>query len=432
MPEDPNDPETWGRAFRHESGTLRRLKGWGKDPAMASVYAVRGGVRESAAASRVLSIAFYRLVRAVETGRVIGGPGYRPGASLGSLWADFNKATGRRTGSGLSTPLPVDTRNSFPVANLKREAQRAEDAFRAEVTDRVEKHERERASRGSAALDDAELVVREKEFLDSVRTGSAGAGGMLAQDGGRDMIHIALQNDPGAIGYYRKTDASRCYFCALMAAGGAVYKPKRTAAFGTNPHCRCQAVPTFSRHYQLSSENGKFARMWRDFGGGSLADWRSYYSGGRPSVGWRPSPPRRPAGRCPPASGTARRRTSRSRARRRWRRSRARTRWRRPRRPASRPNTDSATARARRGRQRRRVGASTAGGCGGVRVPSKASPGAARTAVRGAKWGRPAGSTVGYRAEVDVTCRWCRPVLNRRQPLLTPAARPLKPDAELL
>ncbi|MFI9786825.1 hypothetical protein ACIHEI_25470 [Kitasatospora sp. NPDC051984] len=36
-------------------------------------------VREYAATSRVLSIAFYRLVRALETGRVIGGPGYRPG-----------------------------------------------------------------------------------------------------------------------------------------------------------------------------------------------------------------------------------------------------------------------------------------------------------------------------------------------------------------
>ncbi|MFD6181975.1 hypothetical protein [Streptomyces goshikiensis] len=36
VPEDPNDPETWGRSFRHESGTLRCLKGWG-DPAMASV-----------------------------------------------------------------------------------------------------------------------------------------------------------------------------------------------------------------------------------------------------------------------------------------------------------------------------------------------------------------------------------------------------------
>ncbi|MFJ7909035.1 hypothetical protein [Kitasatospora sp. NPDC096204] len=29
VPEDPNDPETWGRGFRHESGTVRRLKGWG-------------------------------------------------------------------------------------------------------------------------------------------------------------------------------------------------------------------------------------------------------------------------------------------------------------------------------------------------------------------------------------------------------------------
>ncbi|MER7705458.1 hypothetical protein ABTX81_21520 [Kitasatospora sp. NPDC097605] len=235
-------------------------------------------IRESAAASYALSIAFYRLVRALETGRVVGGPGYRPGASLGSLWVDFNRATGKRTGSGPSTPLPVDTRNPFPAADPAREARRAAEAFRHQVADRVERHERERPAReGSAALDDPELVAWEREFLESLKTGGSGAGGMLVQDGGRDAVHIALQDDPGAIGYYRKTDDSPCYFCALMAGRGAVYKSKRTAAFGAHPHCHCQAVPIFSRRYQLPAENDKFTRMWRDFGGGSLADWRTYY-----------------------------------------------------------------------------------------------------------------------------------------------------------
>ncbi|MGW3177764.1 VG15 protein [Kitasatospora sp. NPDC001119] len=231
-------------------------------------------VHESAAASRALSIAFYRLVRALETGRVIGGPGYRPGASLGSLWADFNKLTGKRTGSGPSTPLPVDTRNPFPAEDVAREAERAAKAFRHQVADRVAKRDRQ----GSAALDDAELIAWEKEFLETLRTGSTGAGGMLVQDAGRDAIHAALQDDPGAIGYYRKTDSSPCYFCALMASRGAIYKSKRTAAFGAHLHCHCQPVPIFSRRYQLPSENHRFARMWKDFGGGSLADWRTYYS----------------------------------------------------------------------------------------------------------------------------------------------------------
>ncbi|MFD0400154.1 hypothetical protein ACFVHI_18990 [Kitasatospora sp. NPDC127121] len=233
-------------------------------------------IRESAAASRVLSVAFYRLVRALATGRVIGGPGYRPGASLGSLWADFNRATGKRTGTGPREPLPVDTRNPFPAEDIARETDRVEETFRHQVADRVAKHERER--KGSAALDDAELVAWEREFLESLKTGSAGAGGMLVQDGGRDVIHTALQDDPGALGYYRKTDSSPCHFCALMASRGAVYKSKRTAAFGAHPHCHCQAVPIFSRRYQLPAENGRFSRMWRDFGGGSLADWRTYYS----------------------------------------------------------------------------------------------------------------------------------------------------------
>ncbi|MFE2410834.1 hypothetical protein ACFXDE_21070 [Kitasatospora sp. NPDC059408] len=239
----------------------------------------RAAIRESAAASRTLSVAFYRLVRALETGRVIGGPGYRPGASLGSLWADFNTATGKRTGTGAREPLPVDTRNPFPAEAIDREARRAEETFRQQIADRVEKHEREHAERkGSAALDAAELIAWEREFLESLKTGGSGAGGQIVQDGGRDMIHNALQDDPGAIGYYRATEGSPCYFCALMAGRGAVYKSKRTAAFGAHPHCHCQAVPIFSRRYQLPDANARFERMWREFGGGSLADWRTHYT----------------------------------------------------------------------------------------------------------------------------------------------------------
>ncbi|MFJ1756004.1 hypothetical protein [Kitasatospora sp. NPDC088134] len=236
-------------------------------------------IRESAAASYGLSVAFYRLVRALETGRVIGGPGYRPGASLGSLWADFNRATGKRTSSGPRERLDEDTRNPFPADAVERQARRVAETFRQQVADRVAARERERPARqGSAALDDPALIAWEREFAESLKTGSSGAGGMLVQDAGRDAVHTALQDDPGAIGYYRATDASPCYFCALMAARGAVYKSKRTAAFGAHPHCHCQAVPIFSRRYQLPDANARFARMWREFGGGSLADWRTHYT----------------------------------------------------------------------------------------------------------------------------------------------------------
>ncbi|MFD4658802.1 hypothetical protein ACFWP2_24580 [Kitasatospora sp. NPDC058444] len=99
----------------------------------------------------------------------------------------------------------------------------------------------------------------------------------VLQEAGRDAVRLALQGDPGAIGYFRATDASPCYFCVLMAGRGTVYKSKRTAAFGAHPHCYCQAVPIFSRRYQLPATNDRFARMRRDFWGGSLADWRTYY-----------------------------------------------------------------------------------------------------------------------------------------------------------
>ncbi|MFF2619837.1 hypothetical protein [Kitasatospora sp. NPDC058046] len=235
-------------------------------------------VRRYAEVSRVLSIAFYRLVRALETGRVIGGSGYLPGASLGSLWEGFNKATGKRTGSGPYTPLPVDPYDLFPARPLEREAGQVEEVFRREVADRLARRERDQGRKSAGGLDAAALVAWEKEFLEALKSGSTGAGAMVVQDGGRNTVHAALHNDPGAIGYYRKTGSSPCYFCALMASRGAVYKSRGTAAFGPHSRCHCQVVPIFSRRYQLPAENTKYARMWHDFGGGSLADWRTYYA----------------------------------------------------------------------------------------------------------------------------------------------------------
>ncbi|GGQ68023.1 hypothetical protein GCM10010195_24620 [Kitasatospora griseola] len=66
----------------------------------------------------------------------------------------------------------------------------------------------------------------------------------------------------------------------LAASGGSLAARGAGAApttLGSRAHPHCQAVPIFSRRYRLPDENAKFARMWQVFGGGSLADWRTYY-----------------------------------------------------------------------------------------------------------------------------------------------------------
>ncbi|MFD8318927.1 VG15 protein [Kitasatospora purpeofusca] len=238
----------------------------------------RAAIRAQARASRALAISYYRLRRALETGRAIGGPGYTPGASLGSLWQDFNRLTGKRTGTGPRTPLPVDRLDPFPAENLEREAAKAEKAFRESVAEPVRKHE---AERGSAALDDAELVAWEKEFMDSLRDESGAAGEKVARDEGRGVIHEALPNDPGAVGYYRELRSPKpCYRCLMVASMGAVYKSRASAGFRYHLNCKCRPQPIFSRNYTLPAVNARAVRLWKQFkeatGGGDQEAWRTW------------------------------------------------------------------------------------------------------------------------------------------------------------
>lgn len=63
--------------------------------------------------------------------------------------------------------------------------------------------------------------------------------------GGRDALLESVAADPEALGWARVTDGDPCYFCALLASRGPVYKDQASAGFEAHDHCACMAEPVY-------------------------------------------------------------------------------------------------------------------------------------------------------------------------------------------
>lgn len=93
--------------------------------------------------------------------------------------------------------------------------------------------------------------------LADAETKVIGAAQKAVADVARDTVHQAVAKDRRAVGWARVTDADPCYFCALMAIRGAVYKTRQTAGRRANrnftgdgeykfhDHCSCTVAPVF-------------------------------------------------------------------------------------------------------------------------------------------------------------------------------------------
>ncbi|MBB1153513.1 VG15 protein [Amycolatopsis dendrobii] len=86
----------------------------------------------------------------------------------------------------------------------------------------------------------------------------AGAGTRLVVGGGRDAIDEAVHADKQAVGFARVLGPKPCYWCAMLASRGPVYRSAEVAIRTTtrskrgpgekyHDHCMCQVEPLF-RH----------------------------------------------------------------------------------------------------------------------------------------------------------------------------------------
>ena len=125
----------------------------------------------------------------------------------------------------------------------------------------------------------------------------SGAAMRLAQQAGRETVRASTQDDERAIGWMRVTDDDPCYFCAMVASRGPVYKSRKTVGGhgdrfkGMNPFAwhnwdQCTASPVFSPEDPRIDAADELYDEWLDvtgddFGKDKLRAWRRHWEGKR-------------------------------------------------------------------------------------------------------------------------------------------------------
>jgi hypothetical protein len=140
-------------------------------------------------------------------------------------------------------------------------------------------------------LDDPEFLAEIDDIMSRAGTNLARDAGRLAEQGGRDALADARENDPEVIGYYRKTDPDPCGFCAMLASRGLVYTEDRNASRRTrswvdeqnpdqyHPDCHCQTLPLFRGQSMPADDRRRadeYARMWNDTEGSGETQLKNF------------------------------------------------------------------------------------------------------------------------------------------------------------
>ncbi len=107
--------------------------------------------------------------------------------------------------------------------------------------------------------------------VEAAKTLVKGAAERLVLDAGRNTVVQAVQRDRQARGWARVTQPGCCYFCAMLASRGAVYRSERTADFQAHDHDRCVAEPVFGVYEMTAAARG-FQALWRDSTRGHSGD----------------------------------------------------------------------------------------------------------------------------------------------------------------
>lgn len=97
----------------------------------------------------------------------------------------------------------------------------------------------------------------------------SGSAGRLSLLGGRQTIAQTVEGSDKIVGWRRVIGAGACYFCAMLASRGAVYKDEQRATFrGTSghkyhDHCHCLPEPLY-QHEQEPAEVEALRRQYQD------------------------------------------------------------------------------------------------------------------------------------------------------------------------
>ncbi len=135
---------------------------------------------------------------------------------------------------------------------------------------------REEVRRGR--LDDPEFLKSLDEAMSKAGRNLALDAGRLAESGGRDALAEARENDADVIGWYRKTDADPCGFCAMIASRGAAYSDYMEPD-QFHGGCHCQTLPLF-RGVEIPAEDAakrdEYLARWNATDGSGADQLRTF------------------------------------------------------------------------------------------------------------------------------------------------------------
>lgn len=257
-------------------GTVEGVSRWWEQVDKSGDVAARFGevLVEPWDRGAVLGVAFYRLLRALQTGRTVPSPirGHAQGGevTLGELVREFSEAAG----------LPLSAKGSLAGVRVAVDKQATPDL---------------------GALRDADVKAAQALLHARLEAGEvssgvvAGVGQQAAAGGVRSVVRDMGDRDPARQAWIRVSGTGTpCAFCAMLLSRGAKYTGKHEAlrhdivhangTHGYHPNCHCYALPLFAGS---SIEGSRFAvnremeDLWKhDFKGKGLkgkSGWRSYY-----------------------------------------------------------------------------------------------------------------------------------------------------------
>lgn len=110
------------------------------------------------------------------------------------------------------------------------------------------------------------------EAFDKSGAGAAAAAVRHVQNGGRSALIEGVQRDRKAIGWVRLTRAKPCYFCALLASRGGVYKGDSfedsdsmfdgPGQVKVHDSCQCSLKPVYRRDDELLDRSKEFLAIY--------------------------------------------------------------------------------------------------------------------------------------------------------------------------
>ncbi|KUN08597.1 hypothetical protein AQI95_09595 [Streptomyces yokosukanensis] len=293
--------------------TVEALSLWNEVPAAQRAATASGWLRKAITLvmsrrrmSRDLARAYYRLARALQTGRTVADP-YHPEpthVTLGDLRREFaalagtyspgnDQAGGAATGESGEAPSAHDD-ESGPADQDAPETPKVDDG--PELDDGDDDWERVLVEELDGLREEEERIEREAEeelrtVLDALGTQNldrrlsqvddeqaakdadrqraeahrqagaqqAAAASRVAMNGGRSTTWNHMRRDRRSLGYVRLSrTGTPCGWCAMLISRGPVYKSRESATFADgdryHDNCHCYAMPVFSWQQYGSSE----------------------------------------------------------------------------------------------------------------------------------------------------------------------------------